>query len=465
MGNGFAMTADNNAKKAAEFRSANLAPGADDSADIIPIERALREKHPLKICLLGYRSAPFGGGQGIYIKYLSKALVDAGHSVDVISGQPYPHVDERVNLIKLPGLNLFENGLGSLRFHHLSSMTNIIEWCSKLTGGFAEPYCFSRRALNYLEANGRHYDIIHDNQCLGWGMLKLQERGFPLVTTIHHPVTSDLDIALAAAKNLRERAFIKRWHSFINMQKKVAQKLKHVVTVSECSQQDISSAFDMQPEKIHLVHCGIDTDDFQPMADVEKVPQRLMATVSADHPLKGARYLIEAMAKLRPEFPKLNLLMVGQPKPDGQAERLIHKLDLQDNIQFVSGISTEQLARHYNEAEVAVVPSVYEGFGLPAGEAMACGTPLVSTNGGALPEVVGDAGVQVPVKDSDAIAEAVATLLRDKEVRAALGEKGRQRIEQRFSWQRAATQMTDYYWQVINEDLHTGKQTAQQAIA
>ncbi len=418
-------------------------------ADVVPIGEGLHS-HPLKICLLGYRSHPYGGGQGIYIRYLSKALLEAGHSVDVISGEPYPHLDEGVRLIKMPGLNLFENGLNSLRPHHLSSLTNIIEWTSKLTGGFAEPYCFGRRALKYLRKHGRHYDIIHDNQSLGWSMLQLQREHFPLVTTIHHPITSDLDIALKAARNAWQRLLIRRWHSFITMQRKVARQLKNVVTVSACSQRDIAAAFGMDESGISLVHCGIDTEVFHPIPGVRKKPFRMMATVSADAPLKGAHYLLHALALLVPKYPEVELLLVGKPKPGGSTERLIERLGLADRIHCVTGISTEELVRHYNEAELVVVPSLYEGFGLPAGEAMACATAVVSTDGGALPEVVGDACIQVPVRDSEAIAEAVAALFDDPERRQALALAGRERIENIFCWRKAALEMTDYYWQVID---------------
>lgn len=418
-------------------------------ADIVPISEGLHS-HSLKICLLGYRSHPYGGGQGIYIRYLSKALVEAGHQVDVISGQPYPHLDEGVRLIKMPGLNLFENGLGSLRPHHLRSMTNIIEWTSKLTGGFAEPHCFGRRVLKYLRKHGRHYDIIHDNQSLSWSMLKLQREGFPLVTTIHHPITSDLDIALAAARSAWQRLLIRRWHSFITMQRSVAPKLQNVVTVSQRSKVDIADAFGMSQESINLVHCGIDTDVFRPMPEVTKKPFRLMATVSADAPLKGAHYLISALADLAQHYPQVELLLVGKPKPGGSTERLIERLGVQQRIRCVTGISTEDLVRYYNEAEVVVVPSVYEGFGLPAGEAMACGTAVVSTNGGALPEVVGDACMQVPVKDAQAIVQAVATLFDNPDKRRALAQAGRERMENIFCWRKAALEMTDYYWKVID---------------
>jgi glycosyltransferase involved in cell wall biosynthesis len=420
-------------------------------ASITPLSD-VRSRRALSVCLLGYRSAPYGGGQGIYLKYLSKALVEAGHQVDVISGQPYPHLDPRVNLIKMPGMNLFETGLGSIRPHHLRSLTNIYEWTGKLTGAFSEPYCFGRRVLKYLKQHGRHYDIIHDNQCLSYGMLDLQKQGFPLITTIHHPITSDLSIALSAAKSWTERLMIRRWHSFLIMQRRVARELHHVVTVSERSRTDIAAAFNIQPAGISLVHNGIDTEEFRPLEYVIKNPNRIMATVSSDQPLKGMRYLLKAVAAVIPRYPDLELLLVGTPKEGGESSRLIRELGLNKHIRVVSGISTEDLVKYYNEASVVVVPSIYEGFGLPAGEAMACGTALISTDGGALPEVVGDAAIQVPIRDSKAIAEVLDTLLASPAWRDELAAAGRARIEELFCWKRAAQQMTNYYWQVIQRE-------------
>jgi MMP alpha-(1->4)-mannosyltransferase len=400
--------------------------------------------------LLGYRSQPYGGGQGVYLRYLSKGLVDAGHKVDVISGPPYPHLDPRVGLIKLPSLDLFENGLTSLRPHHLKSMTNILEWTSKLTGGFAEPYTFGRRAVKYLRQHRDDYDLVHDNQSLSYGMLELQRMGIPLVTTVHHPITSDLRIALNAARNAWERLLIRRWHSFLSMQKKVVKDLHNVVTVSDCSRQDIARDFGLQPAGISLVYNGIDTDVFRPVDDVKRRPLRLMATCSADAPLKGTRYLLRAYAKLLETYPDLELLLVSKPLPGGKTEKLVKKLGLQDKIQFVSGISTEQMVNYYAEASIAVVPSVYEGFGLPAGEAMACGVAVVSTDGGALPEVVGDAGVIVPAKNVEAMAKAIDKLLRDPARREALGAAGRERILEKFCWQVCAREMSEYYQEVLS---------------
>ncbi len=417
---------------------------------IPPIPAALaRQRPPLRIALLGYRSKPHAGGQGVYIKYLSKALVDAGHSVDVISGPPYPEVDPRVRLIKLPSLDLYENGLWSLRPRHLRSLSNIIEWTSKLTGGFAEPYTFGRRAVRYLRRHREDYDLIHDNQSLSHGMVELQAMGLPLVTTVHHPITSDLRIALSAAPRWYQRLLIRRWHSFLLMQRKVIKQLHHVVTVSDYSRQDIARDFGLQPAGIALVHNGIDTEEFRPLPEVSRKPLRIMATASADAPLKGLRYLLQAFARLLPRHPGLELLLVSKPEPGGRTERLVERLGIAGNIRFVSGISTAEMVRYYAEACMAVVPSIYEGFGLPAGEAMACGVPVISTDGGALPEVVGDAGIIVPVRDASALEQAIESLLQNPQRREQLAVAGRQRILERFSWQVCAAAMDDYYRKVI----------------
>lgn len=406
---------------------------------------------PLRICLMGYRSAPFGGGQGIYIRYLSKALLEAGHSVDVLSGQPYPHLVDGVGLIKMPGLNLFENGLLSLRPRHLRSWANIVEWCSKLTGGFAEPYAFGRRAAAYLEEHGDKYDVIHDNQSLCYGLLDIQEKGLPLVVTIHHPIKHDVDLALKAARNWWQRVLIRRWHSFLFMQTRVVRKLKFVTTVSECSRQDIASAFDISVDQVRLIHNGIDTEVFAPQPHIERQQQLIVATASADQPLKGLHFLLRAFANLRGQYPQLSLIVVGKPKPGGATERLIERLQLGEALQFVHGISTEELVALYAKATLAVVPSLYEGFGLPAGEAMACGTPLVSADGGALPEITGDAARVVPAGDEQALQHAIAELLADPVLREDLSVRGRQRIEKMFSWKVAAVEMTQFYREAIED--------------
>jgi len=402
----------------------------------------------LKICLVGYRCNPYSGGQGIYIHYLSKALVEAGHKVDVISGQPYPQLDERVNLIKLPSLNLFEpkyHHALELRPRHLLSFTDFFEWFSMLTGGFPEPYTFGRRLVQYFEREDPDYDIVHDNQSLCYGVLQLQEKGIPVVTTIHHPITSDLAIALMNTRSWRVKILIWRWHWFLNMQKKVVPQLDHLTTVSKASRRDIADAFSISTKKIKVIHNGIDTEVFKPLPEIKKKSFRIMATASADIPLKGLDYLLKAVALLVPDHPQLELMVLGKLKEDGETKKLIGKLSIEKHLHFVSGVTTQELVELYAEATLVVVPSIYEGFGLPAGEAMACGLPVISTDGGALPEVVGNSGIIVPVQNEQAIAEAIRKLLADPEKQEQLSRKARARIVELFSWQGAAQELVEFY--------------------
>ncbi len=420
---------------------------AFDCASNPPSER------PLRIALLGYRSNPFSGGQGVYLKYLSKALVDCGHSVDVISGEPYPHLDARVQLVPLPGLNLYaaESHVTALRPRHFRSLTDLTEYFSMLTGGFPEPYTFGRRLVRHFREKRPDYDVVHDNQSLCYGLLDVRELGYPLLATIHHPITMDRDIALVNARTRGERALIRRWYSFVKMQTRVTQRLEHVVTVSDASARDIESAFGIPRAKVHVVPNGIDLDDFGPKPHLSRDTCHLVSTASADAPLKGTRHLLRALATLRIEYPEIRLTLVGQIRPGGPTDKLIAELGIGDRITFRSGLGTAEIADLYANATIAVVPSDYEGFGLPAGEAMACGVPVVAAAGGALPEVIGDAGVVVPVRDPDALAGAIRQLLDAPAHRLALGERGRERILARFNWHLAAQRMTRLYRNAMRE--------------
>ncbi len=412
----------------------------------------------MNICLLGYRSNPFSGGQGVYLYYLSRALIEAGHQVDVISGPPYPELDPRVSLIQLPSLDLYAEGENVRRFRlrYLRSVTDAFEYFSTISGGFPEPYTFGRRVQRYFQSNPNTYDVIHDNQCLAWGTLGLQRMGLPVVTTIHHPITRDLDIALAAADTFGLRLLIKRWHSFLRMQKQVIRQLAHKVTVSHAARADIESAFGLPSQSLHVIHNGIDLDRFKPASHEvgtkkDRPTPTIMTTASADSPLKGLDTLLRAFALVLHDEPLVRLTLIGALKPDGDTRKLIEHLKIGHAIDEKGRVTAEEMVSLYQSATLAVVPSVYEGFGFPAGEAMACGVPLVSTSGGALPEVVGDAGITVPVQDPGAMAAAITALLKDSERRHALGQAGLAHVTKEFSWSRAAAQYVDLYHQVIEQ--------------
>lgn len=425
--------------------------GAEAMASVIHKGANKGDIPSLRIALLGYRSHPHVGGQGIYLQYLSKALVDLGHSVDVISGPPYPELDPRVRLIQLPSLDLYAHPhpTRALRLHHLRSFTNTYEWWSKLSGAFGEPYCFGRRLLKYFKKHKLAYDIIHDNQSLCYGLLDLQKRGHNVIATVHHPITRDRELALAAATEQGQRWLIKRWYNFLGMQQKVVQGLAHIVTVSEQSRLDIEKAFNCDARKITVIPNGVDTNIFKPLSDVTRRSFQLITTASSDQPLKGLSILLRAIAQLTPEFPQLQLRVIGKLKENGATEKELEQMQLSGRVSFISGISTEEIVREYAQASIAVVPSLYEGFGLPAAEAMACGIPLICSDGGALPEVVGDAAYTVRAGDVLSLVAALRELLNNAALRDDLSIRGRVHILQQLSWDCVGKKMVTYYRQCL----------------
>ena len=405
----------------------------------------VRDGSPLRVALLGYRSAPFSGGQGVYLRYLSQALMQLGHEVTVISGPPYPHLVEGVSLVELPSLDLYSRDLCSVTREELGDRLGRKEWFSKLSGGFAEPETFGERARDWLIDHANEFDVVHDNQTLAEGILDLQRAGLPVVTTIHHPITRDLRVALAGEPRWWWRLMIRRWHRFLGMQSRVAAQLRHIVTVSRCSAVDIATDFGVLPGALHVVPNGVDTQLFRPLPLVARNPRQIIATASADAPLKGLAVLLRAFKTLVEADPSRRLVLIARPKPGGDTEALIKDLGLADHIRFVGDASHEDINRLYAESAVAVVPSLYEGFGLPAVEAMAAGVPLVSSDGGALAEVVADGGLLVPAGDCDALAEKLERVLTDPALARALGDQGRQRVERQFCWSVCAEQMVEQY--------------------
>ncbi|MCB2169472.1 MAG: glycosyltransferase family 4 protein [Deltaproteobacteria bacterium] len=406
---------------------------------------------PLRICLLSYRSNPHCGGQGVYLKQLSRSLADLGHHVEVLSGPPDPQLDGDIPVHRVPSLDLYDpaDPFRLPRPAELASLPNVYEWLNVSTMGFPEPFLFGLRAYQFLQRNGHRYDVIHDNQSLSYGLWALSRR-LPTLATIHHPITVDLDIAIRAERYFWRKLKQLRWYSFIHMQKQVARTLPYILTVSECARRDISRDFTIPRERFRIVPNGINTDLFYPLPDVQRDSHRIIVTNSADTPLKGLVYLLHAIAEIRCRRP-VQLVVIGQPKPNGTIERLVRKLNLADQVSFTGRISSAAFVREYARAGMAVVPSVYEGFGLPAGEAMACGVPVIATTGGALPEVVGDAGVLVPPRDTPALTVAIEDLLDHPAKAATLGQRGYQRVQAHFTWQRAAEKTVAAYREVIHD--------------
>ena len=406
---------------------------------------------PLRICLLSYRSNPHCGGQGVYLKNLSRAIADMGHRVDVLSGPPDPCLDSDIRVHRLPCLDLYDpaDPFRVPRLEELRDPVNLCEWLGVATMGFPEPFTFGLRALEYLKRHHRRFDIVHDNQSLSYGVWSIS-RLLPTIATIHHPISIDLRIALQSADAFWQKLKQLRWYAFLPMQKQVARRLLRLITVSQCSRDDICRDFHIPAERCRVVPNGINTSLFRPLPGIAREQNRIMVTNSADTPLKGLAHLLKAVHRMDP-VNGTRLIVIGSPKKNGAIEKLVRQLDLSARITFTGRISDNELVRQYARASVAVVPSEYEGFGLPVGEAMACGLPVVSTSGGALPEVVGNAGILVPPADPDALASAIASLLDAPEHAKALGRAGYRRVQREFTWQRAAEKTVAAYREILDD--------------
>ncbi|MDY7104378.1 MAG: glycosyltransferase family 4 protein [Actinomycetota bacterium] len=410
----------------------------------------------LRIAFLSYRGKPHVGGQGVYTRHLTKALADLGHHVEVFSGQPYPIVDERVVRHELPSLDIY-NDHYPMRFPwvgELRSTADVVEVLAFSSGTFPEPLAFSLRAWQHLRNRVADFDVVHDNQSLGYGLLGIEAAGIPVLGTIHHPITVDRRLELEHAPTRRQRFAKGRWYSFVDMQSRVATRLRRVITVSESSAADIIADHGVERERLDVVPVGVDQELFRPLDDVAPVPGRIITTASADVTMKGLRYLLEALAKVRVERPDTHLVVIGRRKPGGTSDQTITALGLDDHVEFVSGVSDQRIVELYAEAELAVVPSLYEGFSLPAIEAMASGVPLIATTGGALPEVVGadgDTAICVPPGDAEALAAALGANLGRPELRGSIGARGRRRVLDRWTWRHTADRTLPHYEAVMAE--------------
>jgi glycosyltransferase involved in cell wall biosynthesis len=410
-------------------------------------------KKPLKIAILSYRSAPFGGGQGIYIYELSKALNNIGHNVDVISGPPYPELIADIELIKLPGLNLFSTFKFRERlkiFFHTKnkSLDDWYEFSSTLMGGFPELQTFGNRAKIFL--SDKNYDAVIDNQSISFGMIDIQ-KSKPLIEIMHHPISKDYFYDLKFARGLVQRISKMRWFSFLKMQKKVAKQIKVVVTPSLNSKQDIHHDFKVPMQNIQVIPNGIDFNTFCSLPNIVPRANGVITTASADVPLKGLDFSLHAIARLKSEYPDINLTVIGSPRAEGHTERLIKKLKLEEQVSFKTNLTKEEITHEYAKSSVAVVSSLYEGFGFPVGEAMACATPLVATNVASIPEITGSFAQLISAEDSEAIYQGIKNIFQSPQKYKIQAELGRQHIIENFNWTKIGHAYEELLYKTIND--------------
>jgi glycosyltransferase involved in cell wall biosynthesis len=410
----------------------------------------------VRIALLSYRTKEHCGGQGVYVRHLSRGLADLGHEVEIFSGQPYPEdVDPRVRLTKVPSLDFFRepDPFRTPRPGEFRSAVDVLEYALTLTGCFAEPLTFGLRASRILKRRAADFDVVHDNQSLGYGLLAIMRRGMPLAATVHHPISRDRKVELAEATTWRRRLSVARWYGFVPMQARVARRIPIVLAVAGTSAADSVADFDLDADQMRVVPLGVDTETFAPSE--QRVPGRIVAIASADKPLKGVAHLLEAVAKVRTDH-DVHLELVSHLEPGGTTEQRIAELGIADAVHVVSGISDDELAALLASAEVMCVPSLYEGFSLPTVEAMSCGTPVVASRAGALPEVVGtdasgasECALLVEPGDAEALAAAIRTLMDAPDERARMGAAGRRRALERYSWTAVAEATVAAYSEAI----------------
>ncbi|HZB18279.1 MAG TPA: glycosyltransferase family 4 protein [Blastococcus sp.] len=413
----------------------------------------------LRIALLSYRSKPHSGGQGIYVRALSRELTELGHRVEVLSGQPYPELDTGVPLTRLPSLDLYRepDPFRTPRPSEFRDWIDVAEWATMCTAGFPEPMTFSLRAARQLLPRAADFDVVHDNQSLGWGLLQLLRAGIPTVATVHHPIAIDRELELAATRSLRRRLTLRRWYGFTGMQERVARRLDAVTTVSENSRRDIATHMGLPAQDVEVIPVGIDPDEFRPPPDGQaRDADSILAVTSADVALKGLVHLLEALAKLRTERP-VRLTVVGTARPGGPAEAALDRLGLRDAVRFTGPVPEAELVDLMQRASVLAIPSLYEGFSLPAIEAMACATPLVTTDAGALPEVVGsEAGLRVKAGDVGELTAALALVLDSPSLAEQLGRAGRRRVLDSFTWRSTAQRTADWYGETLDRKGNAG---------
>lgn len=406
----------------------------------------------MKICLLCYRGNPYCGGQGVYLYYLSRELARRGHEVTVLVGPPYPWPMPWARTIHVENLNLWgvrRKFLPPASPWRIFGPLNFFELAATRFGFFPEMLTFSLRALPILrrELDGKGVPILHDVQSLGYGLLLMKRLARGLITTVHHPLTVDFQASLERNRSLKEKYFTIVFYP-LGMHRRVIRHCDRIVTSSRETVEAIQRSFGVPPHRIRMVYNGLDADFFRPLRQ-ERIPGRLLFVGNTDDYKKGIIYLLQALLNL-PSSITLTIVDDGPPAK-AHVPHLVDRMGLSRRVTFTGKIAGERLRHLYNSCQAVIVPSLYEGFGLPAAEAMACATPVVATRAGALPEVVGEDGaaILVPPRSPSALAEAIGRILSRETDREKMGRIGRERVERLFTWEKVAQRTEEIYKELL----------------
>ncbi len=413
---------------------------------------------PLRIAYVSYRGNMNSGGQGIYLWFLAREMARLGHQVHVLVGPPYPDPMPFASVDELPNRQFWAKWVLGQKDQIVPAQDplqvlrplNFYELAASRLGFLPEPFAFSVRSFRHIAQhlrNGQGFDLVHDVQCLGYGLLGLQALGLPVVTTVHHPLSVDRRASFVRAQTFSDALGAMKFYP-IGMQSFVARRLECIFTSSEVSARQIAQDFRVSPDRIRNVRNGIDTELFSPDPTVKKSETELLCVGRSADPNKGITTLIKTLAHLPSH---VTLTLVDDDSPANQVRQWASEAGVLDRLFLTGRVNSADLVGLYRRAAVVVVPSRYEGFGLPAVEAMACGTPVVATRAGALPEVIEQTGggVLAEPDNPESIADAIRSLLASPETRALLAKRGRERVASTLSWPSVAKATVDIYAEIV----------------
>ena len=407
----------------------------------------------LKIALLSYRSDPFSGGQGIYIKNISEALHNRGHEITIFSGNPLPEVNKAIKVVRIETPGFFETFDSLERLKIFTSLEknrlNFMDFFETFTGTFTEPVFFGERLVKnkYFQETVDEFDIFHDNQSISSYPETVLKK---LVTTLHHPIHVDKEIDLASEKSFLSRLSIKRWYSFLNFQKKNLKAVKKVISPSLSSKNDICRYFDYPSKNISVIWNGINLDDCK-FHQRESFNANFVTIISADVPMKNLKTVLKALYLLKQEGINAKLTIVGDLREDNN--KLIDRLGLTKEITYKSKLPRKQLIQSLNNADIGIAPSKYEGFGFPLVEMIATGLPVIVSDKASLPELAGNAGLIFNSSDSNDLKEKMKELIENAALRNKVAENSKLRRDDFFGWDEYAKKLEDLYKEIISGNI------------
>tara|TARA_A100001388_G_scaffold157385_1_gene117273 strand:+ start:3618 stop:4850 length:1233 start_codon:yes stop_codon:yes gene_type:complete len=407
----------------------------------------------LKIALLSYRSDPFSGGQGIYIKNISEALHNRGHEITIFSGNPLPEVNKAIKVVRIETPGFFETFDSLERLKIFTSLEknrlNFMDFFETFTGTFTEPVFFGERLVKnkYFQETVDEFDIFHDNQSISSYPETVLKK---LVTTLHHPIHVDKEIDLTSEKSFLKRLSIKRWYSFLNFQKKNLKAVKKVISPSLSSKNDICRYFDYPSKNISVIWNGINLDDCK-FHQRGSFNANFVTIISADVPMKNLKTVLKALYLLKQEGIIAKLTIVGDLREDNN--KLIDRLGLTKEITYKSKLPRKQLIQSLNNADIGIAPSKYEGFGFPLVEMIATGLPVIVSDKASLPELAGNAGLIFNSSDSNDLKEKMKELIENAALRNKVAENSKLRRDDFFGWDEYAKKLEDLYKEIISGNI------------